>query len=198
MEPLATRYPICDSVTMASHCHYGIPFPFASTSTHPNHGCTLCSDCLIPGGLVFDYFMEIWDPPDTINLGMMCSAPVALYRVYFSWNGRIWKEIWTHIERDPLYRCLDKAGCASFKFGLGCSFGRRGSVRCTDLSSRNKGLLEGLFEGGLDSRIAAHIMDAGLDGLLRVPNIDIDHSLITLWWRDGGRRHTHSTCPSVR
>nr|XP_023893132.1 uncharacterized protein LOC112005114 [Quercus suber] len=92
MEPLATRYPICDSVTMASHCHYGIPFPFASTSTHPNHGCTLCSDCLIPGGLVFDYFMEIWDPPDTINLGMMCSAPVALYRVYFSWNGRIWKE----------------------------------------------------------------------------------------------------------
>nr|POF24526.1 hypothetical protein CFP56_74603 [Quercus suber] len=33
------------------------------------------SDCLIPGGLVFDYFMEIWDPPDTINLGMMCSAP---------------------------------------------------------------------------------------------------------------------------
>ncbi|XP_023900485.1 serine/threonine-protein phosphatase 7 long form homolog [Quercus suber] len=44
---------------------------------------------------------------------------------------------------------------------------------------RDKGLLEGLFEGGLDPRIAAHITDAGLDGLLRVPNIDIDHSLIT-------------------
>nr|XP_023927527.1 serine/threonine-protein phosphatase 7 long form homolog [Quercus suber] len=44
---------------------------------------------------------------------------------------------------------------------------------------REKGLLEGLFEGGLDPRIAAHITDAGLDGLLRVPNIDIDHSLIT-------------------
>ncbi|KAK7824515.1 serine/threonine-protein phosphatase 7 long form like protein [Quercus suber] len=31
--------------------------------------------------------------------------------------------------------CLDEAGCASFKFALGCSFGRRGSARCTDLSS---------------------------------------------------------------
>ena len=93
MEPLATRYPICDSVTMASHCLYGIPFPFASTSIHPNNGCMLCSGCLINGGLVFDYVMEIWDPPDTINLGKMCSAPVALYGVYFSWNGRIWKEV---------------------------------------------------------------------------------------------------------
>uniref|UniRef100_A0A7N2KNI7 Uncharacterized protein n=1 Tax=Quercus lobata TaxID=97700 RepID=A0A7N2KNI7_QUELO len=70
MEPLATRYPIGDSVTMASH------FPFASTFTHPNHSCTLCSDGLIPGGLVFDHVMEVWDPPDTINLGMMCSARV--------------------------------------------------------------------------------------------------------------------------
>ncbi|KAK9998946.1 hypothetical protein SO802_018549 [Lithocarpus litseifolius] len=61
---------------MASHFLFGIPFPFASTSTHPNHGCTLCSDCLIPGGLVFDYVMEVWDPPDTINLGIMCSARV--------------------------------------------------------------------------------------------------------------------------
>ena len=76
MEPLATSYPIGDSVTMASHFLYGIPFPFASTSTHPNHGCTLCSDGLIPGGLVFDLVMEVWDPPDTINLGMMCSARV--------------------------------------------------------------------------------------------------------------------------
>ena len=36
-----------------------------------------------------------------------------------------------------------------------------------------------LPEGGLDPWIAAYITDAGLDGLLRVPNIDIDHSLIT-------------------
>ena len=76
MEPLATRYPIGDSVTMASHFLYGIPFPLASTSTHPNHGCALCSDCLIPGRLVFDYVTEVWDPPDTIDLGMMCSARV--------------------------------------------------------------------------------------------------------------------------
>ncbi|KAL0012595.1 hypothetical protein SO802_007703 [Lithocarpus litseifolius] len=38
---------------------------------------------------------------------------------------------------------------------------------------------KGLFEGGLDPRIAAYITDAGLDGLLRVPNIDVDHALIT-------------------
>ena len=61
---------------MASHFLYGIPFPLASTSTHPNHGCTLCSDCLIPGRLVFDYVTEVWDPPDPIDLGMMCSARV--------------------------------------------------------------------------------------------------------------------------
>ncbi|KAF3949100.1 hypothetical protein CMV_024977, partial [Castanea mollissima] len=35
-----------------------------------------------------------------------------------------------------LYRdCLDEATYASFKFALGCSFGRRGSARCSDLSS---------------------------------------------------------------
>ncbi|KAK9992927.1 hypothetical protein SO802_022630 [Lithocarpus litseifolius] len=38
---------------------------------------------------------------------------------------------------------------------------------------------KGLLEGGVDPRIAAYITAAGLDGLLRVPNIDIDHSLIT-------------------
>ncbi|KAK9983764.1 hypothetical protein SO802_033289 [Lithocarpus litseifolius] len=38
---------------------------------------------------------------------------------------------------------------------------------------------KGLFEAGLDPRIAAYIKDAGLDGLLRVPNIDVDHALIT-------------------
>nr|POF15810.1 glucose-6-phosphate 1-dehydrogenase, cytoplasmic isoform 2 [Quercus suber] len=30
---------------------------------------------------------------------------------------------------------LDKVGCALFKFALGCSFGRRGNTKCTDLSS---------------------------------------------------------------
>uniref|UniRef100_A0A7N2KNH6 Uncharacterized protein n=1 Tax=Quercus lobata TaxID=97700 RepID=A0A7N2KNH6_QUELO len=89
MEPLAAMYPICDSVTMASHCLYSIPFPFASTSTNPNHGCTLCSDCLIPGGLVFDHVMEVWDPPDNINLGMMCSARVTSrsHRIEFTSLG---------------------------------------------------------------------------------------------------------------
>ncbi|KAL0006209.1 hypothetical protein SO802_013770 [Lithocarpus litseifolius] len=38
---------------------------------------------------------------------------------------------------------------------------------------------KGLFEAGLDPRIAAYIKDVGLDGLLRVPNIDVDHALIT-------------------
>ncbi|KAL0009308.1 hypothetical protein SO802_010810 [Lithocarpus litseifolius] len=38
---------------------------------------------------------------------------------------------------------------------------------------------KGLLEGGVDPRIATYITDAGLDGLLRVPNIDIDHALIT-------------------
>ena len=33
-------------------------------------------------------------------------------------------------------------------------------------------------EGGLDPRIAAYIADAGLEGLLRVPNTDLDHALI--------------------
>ena len=35
-----------------------------------------------------------------------------------------------------------------------------------------------LLEGGLDPRIAAYITDAGLDGLLRVPHMDLDHALI--------------------
>ena len=38
---------------------------------------------------------------------------------------------------------------------------------------------KGLLEGGLDPRIAAYITDAGLDGLLRVPHMDLDHALIT-------------------
>ena len=33
-------------------------------------------------------------------------------------------------------------------------------------------------EGELDPRIAAYIADAGLEGLLRVPNIDLDYALI--------------------
>ena len=42
---------------------------------------------------------------------------------------------------------------------------------------REKGLLEGGLDG-LDPRIAAYITDAGLDGLLRVPHMDLDHALI--------------------
>ncbi|KAK9988184.1 hypothetical protein SO802_028423 [Lithocarpus litseifolius] len=38
---------------------------------------------------------------------------------------------------------------------------------------------KGLFEAGLDPQIAVYITDAGLDGLLQVPNIDVDHALIT-------------------
>ncbi|XP_030970697.1 serine/threonine-protein phosphatase 7 long form homolog [Quercus lobata] len=37
---------------------------------------------------------------------------------------------------------------------------------------------KGLFEGGLDSRIVAYITDVGLDGLLWVPHMDLDHALI--------------------
>ena len=50
---------------------------------------------------------------------------------------------------------------------------------------------KGLLEGGLDPRIAAYITDAGLDRLHRVPNIDLDHALITMLverWRP----ETHS------
>ncbi|KAL0000714.1 hypothetical protein SO802_014495 [Lithocarpus litseifolius] len=36
-----------------------------------------------------------------------------------------------------------------------------------------------MLERGVNPRIAAYITDARLDGLLRVPNIDIDHALIT-------------------
>ena len=36
----------------------------------------------------------------------------------------------------------------------------------------------GVLEGGLDPQIAAYITDAGLDGLLQVPIIDLDHALI--------------------
>ncbi|XP_065635837.1 serine/threonine-protein phosphatase 7 long form homolog [Quercus suber] len=54
---------------------------------------------------------------------------------------------------------------------------------------RDKGLLE---DGAvLDPRIAAYITDAGLDGLLRVPHMDLDHALITALverWRS----ETHS------
>ncbi|XP_075670130.1 serine/threonine-protein phosphatase 7 long form homolog [Castanea sativa] len=37
----------------------------------------------------------------------------------------------------------------------------------------------GVPKGGLNPRIVAYITDARLDGLLRVPNIDLDHALIT-------------------
>ncbi|XP_075657727.1 serine/threonine-protein phosphatase 7 long form homolog [Castanea sativa] len=50
---------------------------------------------------------------------------------------------------------------------------------------------KGLFEGGLDPWFATYIIDAGLDGLLRVPHMDLDHALITAlvkrWWSE-----THS------
>ena len=57
---------------------------------------------------------------------------------------------------------------------------------------REKGLLEGGLDG-LDPRIAAYITDAGagLDGLLQVPHMDLDHTLIIVlverWWPE-----THS------
>ena len=45
---------------------------------------------------------------------------------------------------------------------------------------------KGLPEGGLDPQIVAYITDVGLDGLLRVPHMDLDHALITVlverWW----------------
>ena len=44
---------------------------------------------------------------------------------------------------------------------------------------RDKGLLEGGLDG-LDPRIASYITDAGLDGLFRVPHMDLDHALITV------------------
>ncbi|KAK9993090.1 hypothetical protein SO802_022793 [Lithocarpus litseifolius] len=50
---------------------------------------------------------------------------------------------------------------------------------------------KGLLEGGVDPRIAAYITNAGLDGLLRVPNIDIDHTLITALV-ESWRPETHS------
>ena len=34
-------------------------------------------------------------------------------------------------------------------------------------------------EGGLDPRIATYITNVGLDGLLRVSHMDLDHALIT-------------------
>lgn len=43
---------------------------------------------------------------------------------------------------------------------------------------RDKDFLHGGLDG-LDPRIAAYITDAGLDGLLRVPHMDLDHALIT-------------------
>ena len=43
---------------------------------------------------------------------------------------------------------------------------------------REKGLFEGGLDG-LDPLIAAYITDVGLDGLLRVPHMDLDHALIT-------------------
>ena len=37
----------------------------------------------------------------------------------------------------------------------------------------------GVPESGLDPRVATYIIDAGLGRLLRVPDIDLDHALIT-------------------
>ena len=50
---------------------------------------------------------------------------------------------------------------------------------------------KGLLEGGLDPRIAACITNAGLDGLLRVPYMDLDQVLITTLV-DRWRPETHS------
>ena len=50
---------------------------------------------------------------------------------------------------------------------------------------------KGLLEGGLDPRIATYITNVGLDGLLRVSHMDLDHALITALverWRS----ETHS------
>ena len=50
---------------------------------------------------------------------------------------------------------------------------------------------KGLLEGGLDPRIATYITNAGLDGLLWVSHMDLDHALITALverWRS----ETHS------
>ena len=49
-------------------------------------------------------------------------------------------------------------------------------------------------KGWLDSWIAAYIADVELEGLLQVPNRDLDSQR---WWRDGGGRRTHSTCPTM-
>ena len=49
----------------------------------------------------------------------------------------------------------------------------------------------GVPEGGLDPWIVAYIADTGLEGLLRVPNIDIDHALI-LALVERWRPETHS------
>ena len=55
---------------------------------------------------------------------------------------------------------------------------------------REKGLLEGGLDG-LDPRIATYITNTGLDGLLWVPNMDLDPALIMAlverWWLE-----THS------
>ena len=52
---------------------------------------------------------------------------------------------------------------------------------------------KGLLKDGaiLDPRIAAYITDAGLDGLLRVPHMDLDHALITALL-ERWRPETHS------
>ena len=36
-----------------------------------------------------------------------------------------------------------------------------------------------MLEGGLDPQVVAYITDAGLGGLLQVPNIELNHALIT-------------------
>ena len=50
---------------------------------------------------------------------------------------------------------------------------------------------KGFLEGELDPWIATYIIDAELDGLLRVPYMDLNHALITVlverWWPE-----THS------
>ena len=54
---------------------------------------------------------------------------------------------------------------------------------------RDKGLLEN--GAVLDPQIAAYITDAGLDGLLQVPHMDLDHALI-MALVERWRSETHS------
>ena len=50
---------------------------------------------------------------------------------------------------------------------------------------------KGLLKGGSDPQIATYITDVGLDGLLRVPHMDLNHALITVLV-ERWRLETHS------